>query len=274
MRLRERKGGHETKNRVDGWRYKEGGLGGIHIVPIYGAKGAEARYLDYLSPRWMEMFAFAVDEAAKLDLGVDLTTGSGWCFGGPCIAPDLAGQKAVVTNGAIRSFATSTKVKRATGTGWPTNSMPSPAAETPTASRGSGATTAKRSPDWLSTRCSPNGLRGAAPGACSRATRRTAPRSTCSTSTRWPTSPKPSSLCRAPPSRWRRVTWRTAVAGTVGPGHPIPGAHGRDPRSLQIPMARLLWLRSAIAAFVRTGTLAHRDTFDFTTFCRDQLVPA
>jgi hypothetical protein len=33
----------------------------------------------------------AVDEAERLDLGVDLTTGSGWCFGGPCITPDLAG---------------------------------------------------------------------------------------------------------------------------------------------------------------------------------------
>ncbi|OQW95800.1 MAG: hypothetical protein BWK77_06860 [Verrucomicrobia bacterium A1] len=113
-------------------RYREGGLGGIHIVPIYGAKGAESRYLDYLGPRWMEMFAFAVDEAAKLDLGVDLTTGSGWCFGGPCITPELAGQKAVVTNGAIRSVATSQRVKRAApgGEGFMLNPFHAKAMET------------------------------------------------------------------------------------------------------------------------------------------------
>ncbi len=67
-------------------RYKKAGLGGIHIVPIYGAKGAEGRYIDYLSPKWMEMFAFATQEAGKLDLGVDMTTGTGWCFGGPHIS--------------------------------------------------------------------------------------------------------------------------------------------------------------------------------------------
>ena len=64
-------------------RYREGGLGGIHIIPIYGAKGAETRYIPYLSPQWMEMFRFAVGEAGRLDMGVDLTTGTGWCFGGP-----------------------------------------------------------------------------------------------------------------------------------------------------------------------------------------------
>lgn len=94
-------------------RYRDGGLGGIHVVPIYGAKGAESRYIDYLSPRWMEMLAFTIDEASRLGLGVDMTTGSGWCFGGPCITKELAGQKAVVTNGALVAAAASPRVKRA-----------------------------------------------------------------------------------------------------------------------------------------------------------------
>lgn len=64
-------------------RYREVGLGGIHVIPIYGAQGAESRYLEYLNPQWLEMFQFCVEEAERLDLGVDLTTGSGWCFGGP-----------------------------------------------------------------------------------------------------------------------------------------------------------------------------------------------
>ncbi|HSY17110.1 MAG TPA: hypothetical protein VK815_02195, partial [Candidatus Acidoferrales bacterium] len=33
-------------------RYHDAGLGGIHIIPIYGAKGFEDKYIDYLSPHW------------------------------------------------------------------------------------------------------------------------------------------------------------------------------------------------------------------------------
>jgi len=70
-------------------RYRQGGLGGVHIVPIYGAKGAEGRYIDFLSPQWMDMLAFAVTEGGRQGLGVDVTTGTGWCFGGPHIPPEL-----------------------------------------------------------------------------------------------------------------------------------------------------------------------------------------
>src|ERR1051325_9409034 len=31
------------------------GLGGVEITPIYGARGYESRYLDFISPQWMEM---------------------------------------------------------------------------------------------------------------------------------------------------------------------------------------------------------------------------
>jgi len=66
-------------------RYHDAGLGGVHIIPIYGATGYEDRYIPYLSERWMEMLRYTVTEAGKLDLGVDMTTGSGWCFGGPTV---------------------------------------------------------------------------------------------------------------------------------------------------------------------------------------------
>jgi hypothetical protein len=100
-------------------RYRDAGLGGIHIIPIYGAKGAEARYIDYLSPRWMEMLRHAVTEAERLGLGVDMTTGTGWCFGGPDISPDLA--NIVTKDGA--ALKPGRKVKRAAagGEGWMLN---------------------------------------------------------------------------------------------------------------------------------------------------------
>ena len=63
----------------------EKGFGGFHVIPIYGAKGFEGQYRKFLSPEWMRAFASAVRIGAAHGLGVDLTTGSGWCFGGPQI---------------------------------------------------------------------------------------------------------------------------------------------------------------------------------------------
>ena len=77
-------------------RYAAAGLGGIHIIPIYGAKGFEDKYIDYLSPRWMEMMGWAVSEAHRLGMGVDMTTGSGWCFGGPQVTDADANATVVV----------------------------------------------------------------------------------------------------------------------------------------------------------------------------------
>ena len=34
-------------------------------------------------PKWMEMLKDTISEAQKLDMNVDMVTGTGWCFGGP-----------------------------------------------------------------------------------------------------------------------------------------------------------------------------------------------
>ena len=67
-------------------RYHDAGLGGVHIIPIYGAKGYEKDYIDYLSPAWMARLDHTVKKARELGMGVDMTTGSGWCFGGPTVS--------------------------------------------------------------------------------------------------------------------------------------------------------------------------------------------
>jgi len=77
-------------------RYAAAGLGGIHIIPIYGAKGFEDKYISYLSPKWMEMMGWAVSEAHRLGMGVDMTTGTGWCFGGPQVTDEDANASVVV----------------------------------------------------------------------------------------------------------------------------------------------------------------------------------
>ena len=38
----------------------------------------------------MEMLRHTVSEAQRLDLGVDITTGTGWCFGGPATSDEEA----------------------------------------------------------------------------------------------------------------------------------------------------------------------------------------
>jgi hypothetical protein len=76
-------------------RYRDAGMGGVHLVPIYGAKGWEDRSIEYLSPRWLEMLRHTLAEANRLGLGVDMTTGSGWCFGGPQVTVEEANALAV-----------------------------------------------------------------------------------------------------------------------------------------------------------------------------------
>ena len=77
-------------------RYHDAGWGAVHIIPIYGAKGWEDRCIDYLSPEWMEMLRYTVAEAQRLDLNVDMTTGTGWCFGGPQVSDQDANASVVV----------------------------------------------------------------------------------------------------------------------------------------------------------------------------------
>jgi hypothetical protein len=77
-------------------RYHDAGMGGVHIIPIYGAKGWESNYIRYLSPQWMEMMGYTVAAAHRLGLGVDMTTGTGWCFGGPDVSDHDANASVVV----------------------------------------------------------------------------------------------------------------------------------------------------------------------------------
>ncbi len=69
------------------------GFGGVTIVPIYGVKGLEQQYINYLSPQWMEMLAHTVSESQRLGMWVDMTTGTGWPFGGSHITPPYAASK-------------------------------------------------------------------------------------------------------------------------------------------------------------------------------------
>jgi len=84
-------------------KYKDAGLGGVEITPIYGAKGYEKQYLDFLSPAWMNSLHFTVNKANALGLGVDMNTGTGWPFGGPQIKPENAATKLIIQQYALKA---------------------------------------------------------------------------------------------------------------------------------------------------------------------------
>ncbi|MEZ0607198.1 glycosyl hydrolase [Fibrella sp. WM1] len=89
------------------------GLGGVHVIPIYGVKGAEKQAIPFLSERWLSVFAHTIQEANRLGMGVDLTTGTGWPFGGPNVAPDMAAQQWKQERGKLVGVPTRQRVKRA-----------------------------------------------------------------------------------------------------------------------------------------------------------------
>ena len=61
------------------------GIGGVEITPIYGVKGEEERFIEYLSEDFTRVLNYTINEANRLEMGVDLPPGSGWRCGGPFV---------------------------------------------------------------------------------------------------------------------------------------------------------------------------------------------
>ncbi|MCE7043987.1 glycosyl hydrolase [Dyadobacter sp. CY312] len=93
--------------------FQKAGVGGVHIIPIYGAKGAEADFIPFLSPKWLDMMQHTVGAGKRLGLGVDMTTGTGWPFGGPNIPTTLGAKQMEVIDGEPAVKNTKQMVKRA-----------------------------------------------------------------------------------------------------------------------------------------------------------------
>ena len=68
-------------------QYQQAGLGGVEITAIYGVKGAENQFIDFLSLKWVDALTHTLAEGKKLGTGVDVAQASGWPFGGPWVTP-------------------------------------------------------------------------------------------------------------------------------------------------------------------------------------------
>lgn len=72
------------------------GFGGVEVTPIYGAKGFEDRYVEFLSEEWLDMLAFTIKKGKDVGLGVDINLGTGWPFGGPNIGTEQAATRMIL----------------------------------------------------------------------------------------------------------------------------------------------------------------------------------
>lgn len=81
------------KSLVD---FHNAGIGGVEITPIYGVKGEENNFIDYLSPKWMEMLDYTIHVADSLHMQVDMVLGTGWPYGGSHVTLPHAATKLIV----------------------------------------------------------------------------------------------------------------------------------------------------------------------------------
>ena len=68
--------------------FEASGFGGFHAIPIYEVKDARYKEVKYLSPEWTQLFNAGKESAKRHGLELDLSTGCGWCFGGPWLTPE------------------------------------------------------------------------------------------------------------------------------------------------------------------------------------------
>lgn len=76
-------------------QYAEHGIGALEITPLYGVKGNSKNNIDYLSPKWMDMLKYVMQEGKKNNIQIDMNNGTGWPFGGPTTPIEEAAGMAV-----------------------------------------------------------------------------------------------------------------------------------------------------------------------------------
>jgi hypothetical protein len=74
------------------------GVGGVLIMDVFERFAPPRGEAMFMGPRWQELFQFALKEANRLGLEVNMTSGPGWCgSSGPWITPEMSMQMLVLT---------------------------------------------------------------------------------------------------------------------------------------------------------------------------------
>ena len=82
------KGGISTQLEI----MSESGLGGVSIVPTYGLKDGSSSP-EFLGPEYIDLLLHIKKEADRLGMGVDMTMGTGWPFGGKNVGERQSAKK-------------------------------------------------------------------------------------------------------------------------------------------------------------------------------------
>lgn len=78
------------------------GIGGVIIMDVVERFAPPPGTADFMNEEWQELFRFAVSEAHRLGLEINMTNGPGWCgSSGPWITPEFSMQMLVSTNLAV-----------------------------------------------------------------------------------------------------------------------------------------------------------------------------
>lgn len=75
--------------------YARAGLGELEITPIYGVQGNESNELSFLTPEWMHALEYTKAKGDEVGIRIDMSTGTGWPFGGPETSLHDAATKAI-----------------------------------------------------------------------------------------------------------------------------------------------------------------------------------
>src|SRR5690348_3321916 len=78
---------------------RRAGIGGVIIMDVVERFAPPPGPADFMNAEWQELFHFAVVEAHRLGLEINMTNGPGWCgSSGPWITPELSMQMLVSSN--------------------------------------------------------------------------------------------------------------------------------------------------------------------------------
>ena len=75
--------------------YAHAGLGELEITPIYGVQNNEENELSFLTPEWMKALEYTINKGKEVGMRIDMSTGTGWPFGGPETSIEDAATKAI-----------------------------------------------------------------------------------------------------------------------------------------------------------------------------------
>ena len=79
------------------------GIRTLEITPLYGVQDNDGNNIPFLSPKWMKMLEYTINEGKRLGVQIDMNLGTGWPFGSPETPLSEAACKLIVVDSLVDS---------------------------------------------------------------------------------------------------------------------------------------------------------------------------